>query len=250
MSAKKMPKGGRKGGTTFPRVRLKDAAGYAEKLVSKTHTGTQPDTVILPGVFGASGPSGKVRASALKQFGLLEGTPKAYDSTELAQSIVAAPEEEIRSHLATAFFKVKVFTTLFDTFCDDTVSTARVRQQALKLKVHPDSVNECVELFIGSATDAGLANQSGDDIAFTKTPVEKVSEDQAEAETEEQSEVPPEEEQTEVVDAELEQEPETGGQSSVTPSKTKANLEIKIDPSMDPEKLDRLLGVLKKYGQI
>ncbi len=35
----KPPKGGRKGGTLFPKLNLKQALEYAEKLVSKTHTG-------------------------------------------------------------------------------------------------------------------------------------------------------------------------------------------------------------------
>lgn len=68
------PKGGRKGGTRFPQLGLVKALEYCGKLVSKTHTGPQPESIILPGVFNTSGTVGQVRASALKQYGLLEGT--------------------------------------------------------------------------------------------------------------------------------------------------------------------------------
>jgi len=37
-----MPKGGRKGGTQFPRLDLKQAIEFNKKLVSKTHTAPQP----------------------------------------------------------------------------------------------------------------------------------------------------------------------------------------------------------------
>ena len=83
-TAKKPPKGGRKGGVLFPKIGLKQALEYAKKVVSKTHTGPQPEKTILPGVFGSAGPTGKVRASALKQYGLLEGAVDGYQATKLA----------------------------------------------------------------------------------------------------------------------------------------------------------------------
>jgi|SRR5271157_1385490 len=85
MAKKSTPsKGGRKGGTLFPKIGLKQALEYAMKLVAKTHTGPQPEKTVLPGVFGSSSNPGKVRASALKQFGLLEGGREAYQATPLA----------------------------------------------------------------------------------------------------------------------------------------------------------------------
>ncbi len=87
---KKPPKGGRKGGALFPKMNLQKALEYGKKLVAKTHIGAQPEDEILPGVFGNSGPEGKVRASALKQFGLMEGDAKGYKATTLAKEIDAA----------------------------------------------------------------------------------------------------------------------------------------------------------------
>lgn len=241
---KNMPKGGRRGGTIFPRIRLKDAVDYARKLVAKTHTGPQPGSVILPGVFGSAGPSAKVKASALKQYDLMSGTPKEYGATELSKKIVGATPEEIPEHLRTALLKPKLFKTLFDTFCHDKVSIPRIKQQASNLKVHPDTLDECVQLFVDSACDAGLAEKIGDEVKFHASTIAVLTGAG-----------------TEDVDDTHSDEGDTGqengeGEDGVAKSSTQsrkagiANLEIKIDPSMDPEKLDKLLGVLKKYGQI
>jgi hypothetical protein len=54
-------KGGRKGGTIYPKVTLDKAVQYSKKLVSKTHTGPQPKKIILPGVFGAASWVGDVK---------------------------------------------------------------------------------------------------------------------------------------------------------------------------------------------
>jgi hypothetical protein len=250
---KKMPKGGRKGGAVYPRIELKQAVEYARKLVSKTHTGPQPASIVLPGVFSSAATRGKVRASALKQFGLLDGTPKAYKATELAKQISAATPEQLPQLLKESLQKVTVFKTIFTTFCNDTVSVAKIRQQCSQLKIHPDSVNDATDLFVKSACFAGLAKADGDNISFA-------------AHTPEQTGDNGDEEQAGGVD-DVKQVEADGGASNDTgitqpdvnqgakpkgtlPEGKKANIDIRIDPSMDPEKLDKLLTVLKKFGQI
>lgn len=166
---RKPPKGGRKGGTIFPRIDLEKALTYAEKLVGKTHTGPLPEATILAGVFENAGALGRVRASALRQYNLLEGDPKGYQATELAKSINAAPEEEKPPHLQKAFLSPKVFQEIFTTFQDDTVTKAKIKQRTLGLKVHPDSAEECVEVFVESAQTAGLGTIDGDSIKFSQT---------------------------------------------------------------------------------
>src|SRR5438874_4982949 len=163
------PKGGRRGGTTFPRVALKQALEYSDKLVSKTHTGSLPEKTILAGVFGNSGPLGKVRVSALKQFGLLDGKPSAYKASELAKSIDAAVEEDKEPLLQKAFLSSKLFKEMFTTYNGDTVPKGKLRQHALTLKVHPDSAEECVDLFLASAETAHLGTRDGDSIALVKS---------------------------------------------------------------------------------
>lgn len=117
---RQMPKGGRKGGRQFPQIGLKDAAEYAKRLVSKTHTGAQPEAIILKGVFDASGPMGGVRASAMKQFGFMEGAADAYKASDLAKKLVSAPSEEQAVLLQRALLKPAVFSTLYETFKGDT----------------------------------------------------------------------------------------------------------------------------------
>ena len=92
-TAKARPKGGRKGGALFPKINLEQSLEYSKKLVSKTHTGPMPEKTLLPGVFGSATNPGKVRASALKQFGLLEGSAQARQgATKLAKDVDASTD--------------------------------------------------------------------------------------------------------------------------------------------------------------
>src|ERR1019366_8648298 len=71
--------------------------------------------------------------------------------------------------LQRAFLNSKLFKKIFDTYNGDTVSTAKIRQTALGQKVHLDSVDECVRLFIESAALAGLATQDGDSLTLAQS---------------------------------------------------------------------------------
>src|ERR1700722_14724236 len=96
-AARKMPKGGRKGGSIFSRVAFKDALSYTKKLVAKTHVAAQPQGVIHSGVVGARGGKGDVRISALKQYGFMEGDKaKGFGASVLAKKINSAPFDELK----------------------------------------------------------------------------------------------------------------------------------------------------------
>lgn len=237
--------GGSKGGKRFPRLELNKAHEYAKKLVSKTHTGPQPANIILPGVFGTAGPAGQVRASALKQYGLLDGNAREYAASNSAKQLNSSTPEDLPLCLQHVFLAPPLFKTLFDTFLDDGVSRAKIRQQASNLGVHPDSLDECVDIFVTSANYAGLANESGENIIFHSTPQPNNTE-----------ELVSEDEQVITYDDEGDKTAapsitNTAGQPKITPpSQSKANIDIKIDPSMDPEKLEKHLSALRKYGLI
>jgi hypothetical protein len=246
------PKGGRKGGTTFPRLTLKQALGYSDKLVRKTHTAPQPQRTILAGVFGNAGPDGKVRASALKQYGLLEGDVKAYQATKLAKDIDGAPQEDRPPLLQRAFLSPKLFKQIFETFHGDTVSKARIRQSALSLKVHPDSVDECVTFFVDSAETAGLGTRDGESLTLAEAsgaPVAEVPEPEPPAPAHEGG-------------AEGGTEPATAPSPSATSDmhdeppetaqRTKAGVTVNltVDSSLDTGKLEGQLALLRKYGVI
>lgn len=242
-------KGGRKGGATFPRTNLKQAIEYAKKLVSKTHTGPQPQNIIYPGVFGVTSSRGNPKASALKQYKLMKGTPEAFEATELAKSISVAPDEEVKDLLIQSFLSVKLFKTSFDTFKGDTVSGAKIKQQAASHNVHPDSLDEFLTIFTQSCIYSGLASKDGEDFCFSLDLHIQDIEDQIEEETLEEN-IENNGEEPEAGDAEEKPEKPNVQQKDLGASKQKADIQIKIDPSMDPEKLDKLLAVLQKYGQL
>ena len=141
---------------------------YSKKLVSKTHTGPQPEKTILPGAFGNAGPVGRVRASALKQYGLLEGAVDAYKATKLSKDIDAALIGGRPPLLQAAFLNSKLFSQIFEIFHGDTVSKAKIEQRAKGLNVHPESAGECAQLFIESALTASLGTVSGDSTLLVK----------------------------------------------------------------------------------
>lgn len=242
-------KGGRKGGATFPRINLKQAIEYAKKLVSKTHTGPQSQKIIYPGVFGVTSSRGGPKASALKQYKLMKGTPEAFEATELAKSVSVAPDDEVKDLIIQSFLSVQLFKASFDTFKGDTVSGAKIKQQAASHNVHPDSLEEFLTIFTQSCIYSGLASKEGDNFCFSLDAHVQEIEDQIEEEDESQEDVEGDEE-IDVNDVEEKPEKPNLRQQDLGRSKQKAEIQIKIDPSMDPEKLDKLLAVLKKYGQL
>jgi hypothetical protein len=250
---KAMPKGGRKGGTMFPRTPLDKALGYSENLVRKTHSGAQPVQTILVGVFKNKGDDGKVRASALRQFGLLEGDADGYSASQLAREIEATPKTEQHIVIQRAFFNAKLFKQLYDTFQSDTVSRAKLRQAAVTAKVHPDTGLECVDCFVSSAVTAGLATEiDAENVAITAAstlnapPV--VTEPAPDA-------LPADEEGTPA--AEVTPPPpkpatsaakQTGSGDGTT--RTGAQLQLHVDSSSDPDKLRKQLELLREFGMI
>ncbi|MBV8829341.1 MAG: hypothetical protein JO108_08970 [Acidobacteriaceae bacterium] len=256
---KKPPKGGRKGGALFPKINLEQAVEYARKLVSKTHTGPQAEKTILPGVFGNAGPKGKVRASALKQYGLLEGPSSAYKATQLAKDMGAALEQDLPPLLQRAFLNAKLFKQIFDILHGDTVSKAKVEQRAKGLNVHPESADECAQLFIDSAVTAKLGILNGESLALVKAggiaPAEgALNEDDTEIEEHEDEAVtadvnpatPPDAARTLNNGSQPERERTTPPHLE----KPAVALSLTVDATSDPDKLEKQLKLLRQYGVI
>jgi hypothetical protein len=246
---KQMPKGGRKGGTTFPRLALSDALKYAGKLVSKTHVGPQPEGVVLTGVFGTKNSDGKIRASALKQYTLLEVTDQGLVASTLAKQIEAAPEVERVRLFRKACLAPGLFKTLFDTFHGDQVTRARIRQHALGLKVHPESVDDCVEIFVSSLNTAMLATENQDGVRITSS-AELVETDSLDATIIKPADIETDltkiDEESADIDKSVEDQPASRGGLS----KAVIQVNVNLDSSMDSEKLEKQLKLLRKYGAI
>jgi hypothetical protein len=267
--SRQMPKGGRKGGSSFPRVALNDAIGYARKLVSKTHTAPQPKDVILSGVIGTKGGNGAVRMSALKQYGFLKGDGKVnYSADDLARKIAAAPTEELAPLYRQAMLKPTVFKKLFDTFHGDTVSKAKLKQRAADLKVHPEETATCVELYVSGMTIAGLVTVVGDQVkhlASSDVAAASAASAVGEAEPETIDEEPGGEESTEAQDSgddgtgvtanganESEKTAQAQAPKDTGHSGPRAvfNVNVTLDSSLDIEKLQKQLELLKRFGAI
>lgn len=252
---KKMPKGGSKGGTRFPQIDLQKALEYGKRLVSKTHNGPQSEQTILVGVFNNKGPAGQVRASALKQYGLMEGdTDEGFVASQLARDIEGAVPEERLALVQRAFLSPKLFKQIYDTLQPDTVSRARVRQVVIAVKVHPDSADKCVACFVDGAIYAGLASADGENIALTNAGSVLVPPPPAEGDqhTEDREELADE--------AELEHEGEEATSQAVNDgdvqqrrnraelSTADVRVNLAVDSSSDPDKLEKQLKLLKQYG--
>lgn len=268
---RQMPKGGRKGGAIFPRLSLKDALIYARKLVSKTHVEAQPRDVILSGVVGAKSGMGNVRMSALKQYGLLKGDDKSnYSADELAKKIVASPPDELVSLYRQAVLKPTVFKRLFDTFHDDAVTKAKLKQRCADLKIHPDETETCVELYVSGMTMAGIVTIEGEKLKhlssseiYATAGSAANNEDNPSLSSEfslhEGSDVifSSESDENSVSERTNDSKDVEGGTSPI-PSmsaprsgpKAVFNVNVTLDASMDVEKLQKQLELLKRFGAI
>ncbi len=249
---------GRKGGAQFPHIDLEKALAYAKKLVSKTHNGPLPASSIFAGVFGASHGRGQVRAAAMKQYGLLEGLPSAYKASSLAIAIDAAPLEEQSGLAQQALLKPKVFRQIYETFQNDTTSKARIEQRVKGLKVHPESASECTNLFIASALAAQVASMDGDSVtiksAANSTPSEASDDEDQNGHVEDGAQAGADEEEAIGENSEGKATERTEGPS--TPkrqqkgSQATVNLNLSVDSTTDPDKLEKQLSLLKKFGML
>jgi len=154
----------------------------------------------------------------------------------------------------------KPFRTLFDTFQNDKVSRAKIRQQALALDVHPDSADSCVDLFVQSLQFAGMASFEGEEIVIASapatTPDNQLESAQGSNVDSGDSATAPKT-STESSDHNDEEEARPGAGSPATASSGTAsnlaaapgmNVTLNLDSTMDPEKLERQLKLLRQYG--
>jgi hypothetical protein len=255
---KVMPKGGRKGGAIFPRMNLETAVSYAKRLVSKTHTGPQAKDIIYSGVLDAKGSGGDVKISALKQYGFSTGDAEnGFGASEPAKKLASAPPEELTGHYRSAALRPKIFKALFDTYHGDLVTHAKLKQRTADLNVHPDQTEACVDTYLASFQLAGLVVTEGDayrhlsdsHLGNAPKPVEpdEKQDDEKTADTKDTNEVTADKEHDpEVKDEAKGQEMEKRGASP----RAIFNVNVTLDSSLDTEKLQKQLELLKKFGAI
>lgn len=255
-----MPKGGRKGGSVFPRVSLEDALKYAKKLVTKTHVARISQDVVYSGVVGAKGGKGAVRASSLKQYGLLDGdNKKDFSASSLAKKIASAPTEEAIALYRDSALRPNIFKRLSETFHGDAVSRAKLKQRAAELKVHPEETEACIAVYLSTMLTAELVRTEGD--LFRHLTAEELSSDAAaglvESEGSNESELegagsPIEQGLADDEDSLAEQEEGPPARRAPEGSAPRAvfTVSVQLDASLDTEKLEKQLALLKKYGAL
>lgn len=248
----KPPKGtAPKGGTRYPRYGLKEASEWAKKLVSKTHSNPQPAEIIYASVVDSKGPRGEIKVSALKQFGLLDGPKNAYFATDLAKAIAAAPAEELKPLFSQAAMAPPLFKALFDTYHGDQVQFAKLRQRAAELQVHPDNLANAVSIYAASLALAGLVTVEGDKVnhqaatSLASPEAAPVNEDSAATELGDADGAAVEE----GIGSKGEEGSDQPGAAVGSP-RAVFHVNVNLDASLDTDKLERQLALLKRFGAI
>ncbi|MBJ7222730.1 MULTISPECIES: hypothetical protein [unclassified Brenneria] len=263
---KQMPKGGRTGGATFPRISLSDALQYAKKLVSKTHISAQPQDLIFSGVLGAKGSLGEIKISSLRQYGFLTGDSKTgYSAKELAKKISAAPQEELIPLYQQAILLPKIFKKLFDTYHGDMVTKAKLKQRVSDLRVHPDQAELCVDLYVAGMLLAQLVTVDGESISHKSLVELNESDKQQQDKCEKNGELVEDlvadggitedridntTNNTETISPNGNVEPSQQLQQDLSTPRAIFNVNISLDSSLDTEKLQKQLELLKRFGAI
>lgn len=243
---KVMPKGGRKGGALFPRYSLEESVEWAKKLVSKTYQSPQPRAVIYSGVVGSGSGSGDIKMSAIKQFGFLDGKEPSYTATDFSKKIQSCPEDEVAALYREAALKPRAFSALYNTFQGDSVSKAKLKQRASGLDVHPDEVDRCVQNYISAMVFSGLAKSDGDKVDHIKAEdILVINEFSGNDNSEENmnNHTNNDERNSETISENM----ENTGESKL---KAVFNVTVNLDSSLDTEKLENQLKLLRKYGAI
>jgi hypothetical protein len=222
----------KKGGTTFPRYDLGELIDYLKPIHSKTYNTTLNLDQMSSGVFGLKvSVTAKIKLSALRQFGLVNGLNDALSASKLCADIAIRSGDERLLYLQQAFFKVKPFEEVFKTFKGGEAQKDKIAQYATdSLGVHPDNAPEFARIFIKSAIVARLGVGDENSIALNSINAESTTE------------VP------QNTNQDIPQITENEKQNYV--KATKPGVTIQVDATLDPEKLKKQLDLLKQYGLI
>lgn len=244
-------RGKRHGGARFPRYDVKKMASHAKLLVSKTRTTPVPAEELATGVLGhpKRTSSTDMKAAALKAYGLVTGTRQAYQSTELAAELAMAEGPELPPLYCRMLLHAKVFQGAWKACSGRTLTRAKLGSTATtSLGVAPENEEAFVEVFLSSAQAAGLCTVDGEQVTFDDMPEaeEEADGQDGEAETREAESLDDQKANPSPDEQGLAPPPAPPG--AVADPAARANVQISIDEHMDPEKLERNLQVLRKFG--
>ena len=222
----------KKGGTTFPRYDLGELLAYVKPIHSKTYNTTLNLEQVSLGVFNLKvSVAAKIKLSALRQFGLVDGRNSALSASKLCADIAVKSEDERLPCLQRAFFNVKPFEEVFKTFKGGETQKNKIAQYATSsLRVHPDNAPEFARIFVKSAFVAGLGEGDENSIKLRNTDAESA---------------------TELPQNTNQNIPQNEKKEKSNYIKSdKPEVTIQIDATLDPEKLKKQLDLLRQYGLI
>src|SRR5439155_22976487 len=107
---------------------------------------------------------------------------------------------------------------------------------------------KCVELFVESAVYAGVAEQSGEDFNLLSTPIIEESAGNDDEEIDETK--GPSKTQARLDQRGKKKAGERGQISKGSMGSGKLTISLSLDSTMDPEKLEKYLKLLRDYGAI
>lgn len=227
----------KKGGTIFPRYDLGDIleSGNVKRLADQTHTKSIDLAQLNSGVFGlrAKSSTGKVRLSAMRQFGLVEGLYNKLRATDLAKKISLETKggEERRRLLQQSFLNAKSFKKVFSPFSGDSVTFDKIAVYAVDpVRVHPGNKESFAKIFARSAEACGLGKIEGNSVNLSRKLKPTTDEDQAKPKASKEQDGPK--------------------RPTRETLQAKPGITIKLDSTLDPKKLEDHLKLLREYGLI
>ncbi len=154
---------------------------------------------------------------------------------------------------------------IYTTYQGDTVSRARLGQAAATRKVHPESVEECVDLFIQGALTAALATQQGDDVKLISSNEIGTSAMQSIDVTDDDLDTDSKDEKLDQTESDPNSFPKPSVEPAAavgtgarvdddppppTPKQANVHVNFTVDSSLDADKLQKHLELLRKFGVI
>jgi hypothetical protein len=209
----------------------------------------------MNGVFDAGGTNGKIRLSACRQFGFAKGENKTIEASDSARALPSATDRQRITILQEAFLKPPVFKNTYIAFQGDLRTVAELKQQAAKSKVHPDNLDECINCFIASGIHAQAISQEGDKYRIHQIDsfenqskeggenLENDSQQEGDFEINDGEAEPPSKQSANDVSG-------RGNLKSERRSNSNVSIDLKIDSSMDADKLEKVLNLLEQKGLV
>ncbi|HEY3397181.1 MAG TPA: hypothetical protein VGM19_05910 [Armatimonadota bacterium] len=229
---------GRTPGANFPRRTLEEALGYVEGVLNAAGNGTLDEKRLATAVFKLKGVStlSQVKLAALRQYGLLTGKNAALRPSKLCRELALAEGDKRLLLLQDAFLSCAPFKKLYMNYVKSTPTITNMAIYAsTELHINPGKKQEFMDVFVAGLSLAGLGRSDGEQVEVLEA-----------AGPAQPDEIAVESEDEDVISG----DGEAPATLKTTPGRSGPVIEIKIDPTLDPDKLEKQLAVLRRFGLV